>query len=268
VSIGTGLALESLFEPVEERYDPSRVIEEKVEASSFKSVYINIETLIRNIFSSIPKTLLITSSPTEIAGVVESEVDIIHTLFKDNNPDIKVFFYASNYDKLHRDFKAKKVTIRSPGGETALLHYSKTINTISVLEGRGVFNSVKDFVSEDYNPIDALIFTHLAYDVLAYTKFRTLSLLQSHTGKIIRRKDYCKLYYPMSGSKIDDMPFFREMLYIMGDRNQIHPHTPAVRRQLINVAAKRKWNSFTTKEKVQLDLGLELGKEFRAKLNL
>ncbi len=54
LSIGTGLALESILEPVQEVYDPQRVVPEKIKLNKYDAIWFNIDTLVRNIVGSVP----------------------------------------------------------------------------------------------------------------------------------------------------------------------------------------------------------------------
>ena len=53
VSIGTGLLLESMFDPIVDRYDPDRPIPPRVEMKKYPYWLINVYTLIRNILTSL-----------------------------------------------------------------------------------------------------------------------------------------------------------------------------------------------------------------------
>lgn len=55
LSVGTSLALESVFNGVQEPIDPNRVIPQKVEINNYDAFWINVGTLFRNLYNALNK---------------------------------------------------------------------------------------------------------------------------------------------------------------------------------------------------------------------
>jgi hypothetical protein len=131
----------------------------------------------------------------------------------------------------------------------------------------GAFKQIK----EDYEAkriTDLLIFdcfpngdknttllTHHPTDLLAYYNFPDLRLVESHTGKVKTRKDwYTKLNLPKGTVCI---PFTKATLSLFGDGSYILGQDIKVRKVLIKIGEKYKWNTLTTHSRMLTDIKLE-----------
>src|SRR5690606_22392271 len=95
---------------------------------------------------------------------------------------------------------------------------------------------------------DGLILTHFPVDLLNRYRFKTLKLLESHTGAIkpfnvwnTKLKD---------GQGLDVIPFDRMTLQMFGDNAHFSPMHKKVRMTIYNLVVKNKWTYATTKDYV------------------
>ena len=106
LSVGTGLALESLFEPTQERIDPERIIPAKVDITQYDQFWINLFTLTRNLLQAIPAEYLLNVSAQAMADSVAMEIDVMQSLLSSYSNKTELKLYACTYDKA--------LSVRSP----------------------------------------------------------------------------------------------------------------------------------------------------------
>lgn len=103
VNIGTGLMLESILKPIDDRIDNDRVIPNKVNIKDYELYYINIPSLITNIVSSYSSTSvdeLLKNNKDMIDIILERSISEM-TMIKDIL-DIEVIYYNMLYGPYHR----------------------------------------------------------------------------------------------------------------------------------------------------------------------
>ena len=94
--------------------------------------------------------------------------------------------------------------------------------------------------------------THQAHDLLSYSKFKRLDLLESHTGKLKKKNLWYTKYN--NGSELGMMPFDRVLIQIFGDSDLFHPMTLQLRNEIIALAKAKHWTFATTKDKINADI--------------
>ena len=100
--------------------------------------------------------------------------------------------------------------------------------------------------------VSAIIMTHMAYDLLSYSNFTKLDLLESHTG-VLKPKHMWYTKY-QSGKELTMMPFYKPLLKIFGDSQTYKPMDIRLRRSIIELAIEKHWTPVTTIAKVKSDL--------------
>lgn len=255
VSVGTGLALESLFEPTSERIDNER-IHENYNINDFSVHYFNVSTLIRNIVNAIndkEKTWEFITNPKSIAPLIETIVDettIIAELYRDTK--CRPIFFIPDYKELYRNVPTIKPIDKLSKSDRALytltestLHYMRENNRMQYLKIKHKLpSSIKD----------TIITTHVSHDLLNYTSIPHLKLLESHTGIIKDQSRFNTKYHSLGKLNTDLFPFLEELLYFLGDKGLLLPNAIGLRRQLHQFAIEKKWTAYTTRRKVRDDL--------------
>lgn len=98
LSIGTSLAIESLFEGRQSSYDPSRVPPERIQISKYNQVWINIATLYRNILGAIDKNEIKKVHQNDLANTIIYEMQILESIFQNEGANIATpIFYINSY---------------------------------------------------------------------------------------------------------------------------------------------------------------------------
>lgn len=252
VSIGTSLALESIFIGTQKPYDDVRKIPQRINLQKYQECHINVETLIRNIATCVDKVAYLGSTPGHVLEILQAEIEIIRSVFMQEGHGIclPVFFHCS-YKSIASEWK-NKVSFRQANTDLQksfalkeeqvvkkLLHTDKTI-----LE-----------LDSDIRPLQrdssALIITHYAYDLVSYKHFRKLDLLESHTGILKTKDQWNTKYAPMGKETLTHLPFLKDLLAVFGDKNQIEPQRFKTRLAVHEISIKEKWTPYSTLEKVR-----------------
>ena len=247
VAIGTGLALESMFEPVIEPYDPDREIPNKVELKDYKYHIWNIYTIIRNLLHSVAekdKISLITDK--NFTKELNQEIDTLVNLY--NNTDLTVVVFIPDYDKVMDSFNKHKVSeFTKPMVELlAVRDYLKNYTP------DGLINTITGGFNIPRMEGNILLTTHLTVDLL--NQHNKITLLESNTGKVKSKYEWYTKYHPIGKRDLDTIPMVEEVLYILGDHNMVIPAPLTTRLELYQVAIDRRWTSKTTREKIVADL--------------
>ena len=107
--------------------------------------------------------------------------------------------------------------------------------------------------------------THYAYDLLSNKDFKTLDLLESHTG-VLKSK---ALWYTKFSDHKDSVriPFNELFLQVFGDSTIFHPHDRKLRLEILAIADKYNWSFATTKDRIHLGLSMISNPFYKAILN-
>ena len=251
ISVGTSLALESVFEPVQETIDPSRVVPQKINITDYNEVWINVGTLFRNIYNSIDKAGSNFVTHHDYADTVEQEMNFINDLIKQNsNHLVNSVFYICNYNDLTKRFKLG--TLRLPKTALQLKYsslYKKTLEVILKRSSTGKYREVIEFESKfSCQGKEVLLVTHFPVDLLNHIKFKDLHLLESHTGVLKKKPEWHTKYY--NGRDLNMLPLNGILLTVFGDDHHFSPQPLKMKNALLDLAAKRKWNCLSSNKEI------------------
>lgn len=255
VSVGTSLALESLFKPVLEPIDPERKIPQHVNLDDYDELWINVFTLYRNLMAALTKEHTQSVSFREVAEGIVQEIDYITEIFNSYKTRVtqKIIFYISDYKGIGD--QNKFVNPRKIATDTQI-HFSELyVATAKLLiEHYRNYSNFKLFKSEIKPDVrcKALIITHVAFDLVSYENFRELDLLESHTGILKKYPTWHTKYY--NGKELPDLPFNLLLLKIFGDANTYRPMDMRLRKEILAIAKANRWTPVTSESKVRRDL--------------
>nr|DAX15765.1 MAG TPA: hypothetical protein [Caudoviricetes sp.] len=252
VSIGTGLLLESMFDPIVERYDPDRPIPARVEMKKYPYWLINVYTLIRNILhclnerideSNIDKNTFANA----VMKTLKEEIMIIRGLVSsvDLHPDW-LQLWVPKYETLIKKFNVGKditdLKYVTKNIEAFKLYgpLVKEIDYITKVEPSGDYKFSSVFK-------EALITTSFPLDLL---QSNYLTLLESHTGILKDNHLWYTKYHPMGKADLSRLPMSDIVLYLMGDGYLVKSSSITVRRELLSIAESKNWSYRTTKDKI------------------
>lgn len=263
LSIGTSLAFESLFDPKLDPYDPSRQIPERIDISKYQEIWINISTLFRNIVGAIDKSAVGKILPREYKSAIDFEIDVINNLFQIEGKGLcKPIYYFCDYKDIEAKLSIKGVTFRKDKTDNQKLYKQHLTETVKLISKSTDEIIITDHELKPKQRVSALIMTHVPYDLLSYTNFSKLDLLESHTGKLKPRYEWNTKYAPVGENDMNMLPFLRRLYLIFGDKILIHPSDYKLRKLILDIAHKRQWTPMTTEAKIIQDFEIEIKEPF------
>lgn len=227
VSIGTGLALETLFTPIEPVIDENRAKPEQADITQYTNLIVNISTLLRNIISSVNGHDAMSIPASAYYDALLEEISWLTDFVNyDNN---HVSFYVNTY-KYPIDTYGPKNKLRLPF-TTKQLYIDGIIKyCLSKITKNDDVNVFSNKVT--YNDKSVLMLTHTPWDLLSYTNYVKCDLLESHTGVIKSRKNWNTKYYKIADVDMSFLPFMEYLLVVFGDNVMFKPDTLEKRMQV------------------------------------
>jgi len=231
VSIGTGLALETLHEPVMAVYDPTREAPPRVNINEYEFIYFNVRTIFRNIVGSIKSQYQLEIPVADYVKTLQEECEYIDDLLGLEDTEIKMYY--SDY-KYCQDRYPGKYRIPTTTRQIMLHEYEeKAIKNLvlhyPVIKFSGYFKPEGSSV---------LIFTHIPFDLLMYKNYIKFHLLESHTGKIKQPHEFGSKYMKVDDQDMSLIEFREDLLVRFGDHVMFKPDTVKDRRELYKTVAK------------------------------
>lgn len=262
LSISTALAFESLFTPRQKVYDEEREKPEKVDIRQYQELWINIDTLYRNLIQSAEKAALMETGYLEVSSVLADEMDTIISLLNNEGQGwCTPRFYQCDYEAALKH-RHKSIGLRQDSTPHQLfIEELRTKSIKDLVKHRHDLTQFKAGI-ENTHKTKTLILTHQPWDLTAKNLFDKLDLLESNTGKLKTSRSWCTKYYPLPGKDMTHLPFHRFLLLILGDKSLIQPGPFKIRQAIYESSIKRDWTPLTTIEKCLLDLSLDIKNPF------
>lgn len=244
VSIGTGLAIEHIFKPTEESLS-EETIEQDPNLLDYNVYAFNVSTLVRNLISSVPTDRALTIKPVHYLETLKEEVLFLNELYRSSG--LSPVFYINSYSFFKRNYKDR---LRVAKTERQIVHETIVNYCLSNLgkevESQGV-NLVK--LNKDLevgDKVKVLLLSHLPVDLLSYSKYSQLDLLESHTGEVKTRRTWNTKYYKIPNKDMSFLPFLEYLLFIFGDTSMIKPAPLKERLSLYEALLAKKVNPLTS----------------------
>lgn len=251
ISIGTSIALEYLC-GVKSEANPEP--KPKV-LGNYREFWINVRTLYRNLFGSLTRDAAKEILDGELSDALFHEMEVIVSVVNEYTLGVtKVVFYLSNYSDI--PIKYKMASLRSDTTELQKMHTALMQNTIKALLKKGKPEGCEFLTFESRikptGQANTLILTHIAYDLVTYRKFGSLTLVESHTGALKQRDMWYTKYY--HGKELPTLPFLDGLLPVFGDNEFFRPLNKEARAEILELAKKYHWTPVTTAELVKYSL--------------
>lgn len=250
LSIGTHLAMETLFWKDMKLYDESREFE-KHDLSEYSLHLFNVFTLLRNVLNSIQfndKIQLLMDYPT-VSSYLYDEIETVKYLYTQYGFQAQIYF--PDYTRVIKNFNVKK-------------EYPSVVLWQLYQAMRGFIDKMFPDKEKNYGIIFTdyrlpkletkkpfLLTTSFGVDLLNKGNFANL---ESHTGNLIKREHFGKKYHSIGKNDLSDLPMIGELYYILGDNGLVKPFDIKTRREVYNMSINNKWTYRTTGSKVSYDL--------------
>lgn len=219
LSIGTSLSLETLFTPIQEVYDPSRNVDNLTDLSQYTRYVFNVSTLLRNILATLNFKDLTQVRHGDVYTVLLEEIEFLTHFFQSNL--VPINFYVNSYHFVKSHYTEKQLRIPTTDKQH-LLNDITTYCLSKISKEDDVDHFVKDIHYEKTDSV--LLFTHIPFDLLSYSNFIRLDLLESNTGVIKPRQKWNTKYHDLPGRDLSNMPFMEYLLAeVFGDKVMFVP---------------------------------------------
>ena len=246
LSIGTSNALEKFFSP--------RGPDIKINYQQFDSLWINIETLIRNIVDAYPSEALEVIKVNDVVEALFEELEAIQTIVM-NEGDSKVALVVYIDDVSERRWVFPNAEWRK--ASTARQQRIATLNELSLRQSVAYIREKKMPLSvirrrPFYDGIKVAILTHHPHNLLWSSSFSQLTLLESYTGTLKQKHQWNSKLKGVSEK--DAIPFNALTLQVIGDKELFAGESRIIVKELKKLAENANWTKVTTREKVVNDV--------------
>lgn len=255
LSIGTSLSFQGLYNTHPD-LKPSKVLP----ATMAETLYINVRTLLRNIFSATESDKVTRVKVRDYVQALKDEITDINYFIQAQEYKLKLFFYLPTYKSLAKHFgntaelRELKTDLQKEKLELEKLIFGEIEKEINSLEPERRYINIIDMEIETKERVSGFILTHLPVDLLFTKGFSKVLLLESHTGKVKGEKDW---YTKFSAEATERIPFNKGTLIFFGDSGgMFKPQHHKARKAMEIIADKYKWTYQTTKDKMLFNLKL------------
>lgn len=252
LTLPTGLAFETLFRPQAPVYDPERPVPQRPQLTDYNELWVNVGTLIRNIYDSVSRDVTKHIKPEDMMEVIYQEIDVISSLcLIEGNGLLQPRFYFNKY----KDFLTNKKVFAF-----------REDRTLIQKQARYVYEMTQSLVLRNSSAVEefnlrlkgqgkaAIILTHIPIDLLSSSNFSRLDLLESYTGVIKNELKWGTKYYPIPDEDMGRYPFCRQLLTALGDKVLLSPLPIKARKEIAAIAKENRWSPMTSKFRVSTDL--------------
>lgn len=234
ISVGTGLAIESLVQSPLARY------------SSF---LLNLRTLFRNALGSFDNDEGETPSTEEVIEAVSDDMKGIAEALTSTNlsAHLSLIFYQPSYKGMKSMFPYAKLKNAEGNKLTPL---QRNIETMREEVTEAILDKYKKVITENNVTLPrfngrAIVLTHHLVDLATSDSYTRLNLLESHTGII---KTFPEFYTKLTGGKeLSNIPLNKLTLQVFGDRAVDFYSLPMrIKNEIRRLADEAKWSSAST----------------------
>ncbi|MBB5409349.1 hypothetical protein HDG34_003290 [Paraburkholderia sp. HC6.4b] len=265
LSVGTSLALEGAFgiHP-DHQESPAPILR-------YDELWCNLKTLLRNCMGALDKTTAGAVFPDELAWTLQEELSQLSELVAEATQNrCRTVYYVSNYAGLAQKYPF--ATLRTDSTARQKQYAAIQKDTIALMlktaraqerqedEQRHDRIAVFDLKLAPATPDPKssspkiLLLTHYAYDLFSAKRFREMTLLESHTGRLKEKALWHTKY--AQGRELTMIPFREDLIQVFGDSELFAPMRLELRRELLQIAQKMQWNPTTTFERIALGVDL------------
>ena len=203
LSIGTGLALESLFTPTAKRIDETRLV--ATFDKDYSTLYVSMFTLVRNIIQAAgtdgKKKILNDMSAKSLLKTVEEEMEIIKSIGSEVGKKVIFTSHEAVSGKAERDLNRKPTQ-----GDMIIMLYRSVVKELKIPPLKT-------------KEVDSIYLTSLGFDLLSFKGH----WIKSHKGDVLPMLNFNTVYKSLTDMDVTILPFCKELLLIFGDRTGLIP---------------------------------------------
>lgn len=253
ISIGTSFSIQGLYNT-----HPDRKPEKTLPATKGEVLYINVRTLLRNIFNATDSDKVTTTKAKDYVSVIKDEIQDINSFMENQEHKLSLYFYLPTYASITKEFgNSADLRIPSTDLQKQKLEIEKQVFSILEQEQKALpeerrYINVIDMEIKSSERQRAFILTHLPIDLLYVKGFSNVLLIESHTGKVKAENEW---HTKFSADASERIPFNKATLTFFGDSGgMFKPQHHKARKAIMDIADKYKWTYQTTKDKILQNL--------------
>lgn len=206
------------------------------------ALFINVRTLFRNFWTSWKEE----ERPhfREIYKDFIDEMQQITALLSSMN--LAYYLYWPEYRDIDRKLPGALIKTKQPIRQIDLEVAETSI--FAVLKRQSLINVIDTLIPAfDGN---VWLISHYPIDLLSKYQFKSLKLLQSHTGILVMPGNWNKTIF--SNDRYEKLPFNHFTLSIFGDKSKmLKGHPLKFRNMLLKLADKYRWTPVTTVDRIR-----------------
>jgi len=248
ISVGTALAFEEMLKT--EKTFPE------------ESLFLNLRTLARNFLGSF-KDLSTTNGKVLTSAFIEEINSIIYTVPSFFENRLKLFIYFPTYKSVESNMKDAKLKEASTPKQVETKKLEDLIMgaALSDKKLKELITTIDTVIEAGY--LKALFLTHLPIDLIAARGFRSIRLLESHTGAIKSPSEWMSKL--TNNEKYSRLPFNVLTIQLIGDKSTMFQSLgPKWVKPVVELAESRSWSQVTKMQKVKFDIRNHIRDKFLA----
>lgn len=232
-------------------------------------LYANIHTLYRNFAEAVGRDAMLNMELEPFLPRFLEELDTFEEyVAKYTKGKTEVVFYLPNYEHIQRLLPQAVLRSIKTQAQKVLFDFEALVYQEMRKQAKEQKKEAEQskqewippFLDVDYElprgKGEALILTHIPSDLLSYSKFPILKLIESHTGKIKARNEW---WTKLTGDrdKLATIPFNKFTLQICGDGNHlVASGTKKMKDYLFSLASQNNWTTMTTTDRVRFCISM------------
>lgn len=232
-------------------------------------LYANIHTLYRNFAEAVGRDAMLTMELEPFLPKFMEELDTLEEyVTKYTKGKTEVVFYLPDYAQIQKLLPQAVLRSIKTQAQKVLFDFETSVYQEMRKQAKEQKKEaeqakqewVPPFLDVDYElprgKGEALILTHIPSDLLSYSKFPILKLIESHTGKIKARNEW---WTKLTGDrdKLATIPFNKFTLQICGDGNHlVASGTKKMKDYLFSLASQNNWTTMTTTDRVRFCISM------------
>lgn len=248
ITMGTSLALEGVFHTGEYE-DPSN----KKRDLKDKLLLVNIRTLIRNAINAFPSQFKNLIDADIIYPTLVDDIKGIVATIKKEEPTCEVVFYHCSYKSADKEFPNVN-NFNNDGENGKVVSVARSVQRTIEVEIFNSYDDLKEETGAEFLEFDCkletkkptVLLTHYPADLLSADNMPSCLLLESHTGKLKGPSEWTS---KLTG-KPANVPFTKAMWSLFGDGVHIGSQPIKMRRVILKLGEKYKWNHRTTDSRI------------------
>jgi len=210
--------MEAIF-PVDDRKKDIEFPVERIETSLYKVFFVNVYTIVRNVLSSIydykkRKRVLERGRVDDfLLDVIFRELETMEMLFSVTK--MGFYVYLPDYRDIE-NYKVKLYGIKKNDKPTMVKRERALIEAyVNKIKKSDFIKSFNVYKDRHIRAKGTLLMTHKDYDL----HNKKISVLESHSGKLVKPNEFGKRYKKYGDLNLDFLPYYELLCYLIGTKN-------------------------------------------------